>query len=125
MRLSLSNRTISVLTDIEHGHEFRNVLRESEQRPVLLYKHSAVCGLSTMAEREILRLSERSDVGLYRVVVQKARWLSRVVERFFRVRHESPQAILIYERRAIFNASHRGIRWENVEEVLSGLGGTP
>jgi bacillithiol system protein YtxJ len=117
-----STRRPVAIRDIEHGHELRNLLRESERRPVLLYKHSAICGLSSIAEREIRRLSQGSDVPVYRIVVQKARRLSAIVERFFGIRHESPQAILVFQRRAIFDASHRGVRSETLEHAARRFG---
>ena len=84
-------------------------LEHSEEEPVVLYKHSITCPISSWARVQMQRLTEATDPPVYELTVQAARPLSREIAEQFGIRHESPQAILLFRRRATFAASHRGV----------------
>ena len=52
------------------------------------------------------------------VVVQKSRDVSREVEQRTGVRHETPQAFVIRNGRAVWNASHFDITSDVVEQAV-------
>ena len=86
----------------------------SHSRPVVLFKHSTTCPISSAAYQEISQYE--GDIAL--LIVQSARELSRAVETRTGVRHESPQAIVLREGRAVWNASHWRVRAEEVARVV-------
>lgn len=90
------------------------LLARSNDAPVILFKHSSTCPISAGAYREMSKLSE--DVAL--LVVQRARSLSREVERRTGIRHESPQAIVLRNGQAVWNASHWDVTSDAVEEAV-------
>ena len=85
------------------------LLEESARRPVLLFKHSYACGTSAEALDElIVHLDEqrRHDTDYAVVTVQTHREVSNAVTARLGVRHETPQALLIRDRRVVWSASH-------------------
>jgi bacillithiol system protein YtxJ len=85
----------------------------SHTEPVILFKHSSTCPISSAAYGEMSRYAGR--VAL--VVVQRARDVSREIEARTGVRHESPQAIIIRNGQAVWNASHWNVRADAVERA--------
>ncbi|HMB90098.1 MAG TPA: bacillithiol system redox-active protein YtxJ [Rhodothermales bacterium] len=90
----------------------------SHQEPVVIYKHSMTCGVSFRARREIERLTDATDPPVYEVIVQRARPLSRQIAQRWRIRHESPQVIVLYQGEPIFNASHRRITAQSIRTAI-------
>ena len=86
----------------------------SQTEPVLLFKHSNACPISARAYRQMEEV--RTPVSI--VVVQKSRDLSRAVEERTGVRHETPQALVIRNGRAVWNASHFDITADVVEQAV-------
>ena len=89
------------------------VLKSSAQQPVLFFKHSNSCGVSSRALAEFekyLRSPESRQVHNYLIVIQKSRAVSDELARSVGVQHESPQAIIVREGRAIWNDSHLALK---------------
>jgi bacillithiol system protein YtxJ len=91
------------------------LVTDSAQTPVLLFKHDPFCGISTAAERELARLPGPVHV----VDVARHRDLARQVTERTGVRHESPQVVVLRDGVAVWSASHRAIRTETVRQVLA------
>lgn len=83
-------------------------LEESKRRPILIFKHSNACPISSRALREFNAYLENADpqVGYHLLTVQTARAVSNEIEEQLRLRHETPQAILVKDGREVWNASH-------------------
>src|SRR5437867_5784558 len=89
-------------------------IAQSRLRPVLLFKHSARCGISAGVFRKVSDVD--ADVNL--VIVQTDRQISNEIERRMGIRHESPQAIVIKDGEAVYHASHYDITVEDITEHL-------
>ncbi len=99
----------AVFRPLGTSEELEAALLASEEKPVLLFKHSATCGVSFFARREVLQLTEEDDPPVFEVVVQQARHISNAISEMFNIRHASPQAILVKGREAVWNGSHGSI----------------
>jgi len=74
---------------------------------VLLFKHSSRCPISAAAREEYDAFRQDSpDVPTLFVDVIEDRATARAIADLSGVRHESPQAILFEQGRAVWNASH-------------------
>ncbi|MCI0339361.1 MAG: bacillithiol system redox-active protein YtxJ [Acidobacteria bacterium] len=85
------------------------ILKSSEQQPILFFKHSKTCGVSSRAFAEFQRYLQSPESAQVRnclIVIQQARDVSNELARLIGVQHESPQAIIVREGRAVWNESH-------------------
>ncbi len=95
-------------------------LDEALARPLaILFKHSPRCGISAAAHAEIDRFVEaHPDVPVYRIDVLEARPLSNAVAERFGIVHQSPQAILCRDGRAVWDASHYSVTAARLDEQV-------
>jgi bacillithiol system protein YtxJ len=101
-------------TPVSDSRELQSLFSLSHERAVVLFKHSLTCPISSAAYEEMENLD--GDVSL--IVVQRARDVAREVESLTGIRHESPQAIILRNGVAVWNASHWRIRRSDVEEAV-------
>lgn len=98
------------IPDLQSEADFRDLLRRSADQPVMLFKHSTRCPISAAAQREFQAFaSSAGGVTCARVLVIEQRTLSGFIAEAAGVRHESPQAILLRDGRAVWSASHLAI----------------
>ena len=110
------------LTPISGIDELDVALRDSRQRPLLLFKHSYSCGISAEALDELLaHLAEKQDDARYAMVtVQTHRDVSNAIASRLGVRHETPQALLVRDGEVIWSASHFRVNAREIRKALSG-----
>jgi bacillithiol system protein YtxJ len=106
------------LRDSDHLEE---LLASSGDQPVLLFKHSETCGISCEAYDELIaHMAEDGTRAHYAMVtVQERRELSNAVASRLGVRHETPQVILVRDRRVIWTASHFRINAQTLNQALA------
>jgi len=103
--------------------EFKDVqciVDKSNERPQLIYKHSNQCSVSFVAKDELEKnaeqISQIADLNIVYVVQQRD--ISNAIAMGLKIRHESPQAILVKDGEVIWKGSH----WDvNAEEILNRL----
>jgi bacillithiol system protein YtxJ len=100
--------------EVEDSAALEELLARSHERPVLLFKHSNTCPISARAYRQMQGV--KSPVSI--VVVQESREVSREVEARTGVQHETPQALVLRDGRAVWSASHFEITADAVEQAL-------
>ena len=98
---------------IEDRAAWGQLLSASKERPILIFKHSNACGVSSAAFREMEKLE---NVNL--LEVQSARELSNEIEATTGVTHETPQVIVLRDGKAVWNASHYRVKADSVSEAL-------
>jgi len=103
---------------LQSDADWEAALSQSEDTPVLIYKHSSTCSVSSKAHREMETLVEEDSVPTYMVVVQENRAVSNVIEEDLGVRHETPQAILLDDRTAVFDTSHFNVTVDTLRKEL-------
>ena len=108
------------LTPISGIDELERMLAESRMRPLLLFKHSYTCGVSAEALDEVRAYIEEQTGGVrYAIVtVQTHRDVSNAIATRLGIRHETPQAILVRNGRAVWNASHFRVTASEVGKAI-------
>ena len=108
------------LTLVDGLEELDRLLTASERRPLLLFKHSYTCGTSVEALDELVAHLNGSpaDVHYAIVTVQTHHNVSSAVAEQLGVRHETPQVLLIRDRRVLWSASHFGVTGDAVETAF-------
>ncbi|MBD0326257.1 MAG: bacillithiol system redox-active protein YtxJ [Pyrinomonadaceae bacterium] len=101
--------------DVTDAKALEELFALSHSQPVVLFKHSVTCPISTAAYQQMSRCG--GSVSL--IIVQSARDISRRIETKTGVRHESPQAIILRNGQAAWSASHWNVTTDAVKNALS------
>lgn len=99
---------------VSDASALEQLFERSNAEPVLLFKHSNSCPISSRAYRQM----EGVKVPVAIIVVQDERDLSREVSTRTGVRHETPQALVLRNGRAVWAASHFDISADAVEQAV-------
>jgi bacillithiol system protein YtxJ len=91
-----------------------SLIAESKQKPIVVFKHSNSCPISSAAYREMEKFE--GEVNL--LVIQSARDLSNEFETITGVTHESPQVIVLRDGKAVWDASHFDVKASEVAKAL-------
>lgn len=96
------------------------IVEESKTQPVLIYKHSTRCGISSMALDRLERgwKATGDQLKTYFLDLISYREVSDAVAQKFQVYHESPQVILVKNGKVIYENSHMGISFEALKTAL-------
>lgn len=87
----------------------------------LLYKHSFACGVAQWSWENVQAFRAKGpDIPVYWLDVIAQRELAREVARLLDVPHASPQAILVEDGVAVWDASHMGVRADLLERAVVG-----
>lgn len=93
------------------------VILESAAKPVLLFKHSTSCSISSMSLDRLLRNWKPEDadkITPYYLDLLAYRNLSNLVAERFNIPHESPQVLLIQNGKVTYHESHYGISYAEI-----------
>jgi bacillithiol system protein YtxJ len=111
---------LSNLEELKSVQELEQALDESRERPVLFFKHSLTCSISTRAFNELQSYLDNADPrASYKLInVQSARMVSDQAASKLKLEHQSPQAILVRNGRELWNASHFEITASSLAEAI-------
>ena len=91
------------------------LFEQSFDQPVVVLKHSTTCGISSGVYREVGLVP--ADVNV--IVMQTHREVSNAIANRTGIRHESPQAFVLRDGKAVYHASHYDIEAEHIEANLA------
>ena len=95
-----------------------NLFADSKSKPVIVFKHSNACPISSRAYREMEQFEGQVNI----LVVQSAREVSRELANLTGVRHETPQALLLRDGRVVWNASHHRLTADAIARAVAAHG---
>ena len=98
---------------IDDRATLENLITDSKQKPVIVFKHSNACSISSRAYREMEKLD-----GVNILEVQSAREISRELANLTGIRHETPQVIVLRDGKAVWNASHFDVKAADVMKAV-------
>jgi len=98
---------------IDDRATLENLITDSKLKPVIVFKHSNACSISSRAYREM----EQVD-GVNILEVQSAREISRELANLTGIRHETPQVIILRDGKAVWNASHFDVKAADVMKAV-------
>ncbi|URC11197.1 bacillithiol system redox-active protein YtxJ [Flavobacterium sp. B183] len=111
-----SNVNWTPLTDVAQLMEIEAI---SNEKPVVIFKHSTRCSISRMALKQFEREYALEDtVGAYFLDLIAYRDVSNEIASRFNVYHESPQLILIRNGKAVYDVSHSDIDAEALKSKI-------
>ena len=91
--------------------QLKDINTQSQSQPVLIFKHSTRCPISSMAKRNLELDADLlpEQVKAYFLDLIQFRDISNQVSEIWNKKHESPQVLLIYNQECIYNCSHSDI----------------
>lgn len=100
--------------EINSTEKLDELFEQSNEKPVVLFKHSLTCPISSGVYEEI----SNADADINLVVVQTARNISNAIADKTGIRHETPQAIVLKDGKPAYHASHYDVTAEDVEKIV-------
>jgi bacillithiol system protein YtxJ len=96
------------------------IIKDSHQKPVVLFKHSIRCGISSMAKDRLERKWDftAEELDIYYLDLINYRSISNRIADLFGVVHQSPQVIVLRNGKAVFDASHNLVSVENLRNSI-------
>ena len=109
-----------ILVELQSIQELNEALQESFDRPVLLFKHSLTCPISSRAFDAFQSYLAKAgpNISCRLIIVQNAYDVSKDLASRLRLEHQSPQAILVRNGREVWNASHYDITASSLEQAI-------
>lgn len=109
-----------VWNDLTQLKQLDDIVEESAEAPVLIFKHSTRCSISRMALKSFEReyAIEEGKAKAYFLDLLEHRDVSNEIASRFDVQHQSPQLILIKNGQAVYNSSHSDIDAVTVKDKL-------
>ena len=106
---------------LNSSEQLNDAFEKSFQHPVLFFKHSTRCSISSMAKS---RFESNWSTGnelctIYYLDLLTFRALSNEIEAKTGIIHQSPQVIVLKEGKVIYQDSHSGISASTIESLLN------
>ena len=102
---------------------FNQLVHESTEKPLVIFKHSTRCPISSMAlDRFNDAASEiAAESNLVMIDVIDYRPTSLHLADALGVMHQSPQVLVVHNEKAVYDNSHNGIQGKTVLELIQKL----
>ncbi len=95
------------------------IIEESHQQPVLIFKHSTRCSISSMAIDRLQRQwTDKEPIKPYYLDLIQYREISNLIENKLGIIHQSPQVIVLKNGKAVYDNSHMGISYHDLLESI-------
>lgn len=105
--------------NITEGDQVKELITRSNEKAVIIFKHSPRCHISKFALRNFeASFTNPTEVDCYLVDVVNNRLESMEVKEALQVHHESPQLIIVSGEKAVYNTSHESIDGANTDKLL-------
>ncbi|MGX7666201.1 bacillithiol system redox-active protein YtxJ [Flavobacterium pedocola] len=115
-RNSQSKMNWEPLTEL---HQLEEIVKQSLEKPILIFKHSTRCSISRMALKQFENAFDFQDsITPYFLDLLEYRPVSNEIASLFEVVHQSPQLIVIKDGKAVYDVSHDGIDAEDLKRFL-------
>lgn len=102
---------------IQNPEELEQIDQWSKEAPVLLFKHSTRCSISSAALNRLeTAWKEENSAALKPVYIDLIRFrpLSNAIASRYGIEHESPQALVISNGKCVYSESHFGINYRDL-----------
>lgn len=106
-------------TEITSIDQWKKVLEQSSEKPVVVFKHSTTCPVSAHAYEEFSDFDKPMDRYLVKVIEHRP--VSNEISLDLGIQHESPQAFVISNGNAMWNASHWKITKKELDKATASL----
>ena len=109
---------------LTEGSQVQELNDASFQQPILIYKHSTRCSISSMVLNRLERAWEPEamvELRTYFLDLITYRDISNELADLYGISHESPQVMLISEGQCKHDSSHNGINYLRLKDMLQSI----
>lgn len=103
------------LTSME---DLQNLINRSAERPQVIYKHSIRCSISTVVKNRLEKEEAPEAADFHYLDLITYRPVSNAIAEQFKVHHESPQVLVIWKGKSIYDDSHMAINMDDIVEQV-------
>lgn len=100
------------------SEQLAELLKSSETKPLLLFKHSTRCSISSMALNRFENNMDPTMATCVYLDLIAYRSVSNEIAERTHVEHQSPQAILISNHEVIYTETHSGINASDILKLI-------
>lgn len=103
------------------NEQLEEIRKESEENPILIFKHSTRCSTSRVSLDRLERswkTPETNHIKPYFLDLLNYRMVSDLIAEHFGVEHESPQVLVIYKGESVLNLSHLDIDYDRIRKAV-------
>lgn len=98
--------------------ELEQIKHLSQKQPLVIFKHSTRCSISTVAKNRLEKSSLPEGIPFYFLDLISFRKVSNSIAEEFGIMHESPQILLIKDGKCVYVESHMAIDIEAIKKQL-------
>jgi bacillithiol system protein YtxJ len=106
------------MNELTTQEQLAQALQDSNERRILVFKHSTTCPISAAAYNEVTRFAANHSTPVYLVKVIEDRPLSNYIAEHLQVRHASPQALVVENGEVVWNTSHYDITESALDQAV-------
>ena len=99
--------------------ELEEIIRRSESKSQVIFKHSTRCSISSVAKGRLERSRVPPGTDFHYLDLISFRNISNKIAQVFGIHHESPQILIIKNGICTYDESHMGINMGDIEEAVS------
>jgi bacillithiol system protein YtxJ len=103
---------------LDEVSQLDEIIHNSYKAPLVIFKHSTRCSVSSLAKNRLDKNQAPEGIDFYFLDLIKHRDISNKISETFLVHHQSPQVLVIDNGKCIFNESHSGIDFDEIEITL-------
>lgn len=105
--------------ELKSIEELDIAIEKSKEKPVLLFKHSTRCGISSMALNSFeTQWNGGDEMDIYYLDLLNYRDISNAIAEKTNVFHQSPQVIVLKNNEVVYTATHSSI---NAQQALDSI----
>jgi bacillithiol system protein YtxJ len=105
--------------EISSTDQLHEIWEQETTTPILFFKHSTRCSISSMVLRSFERSwNQQLVVSCYFIDLIKNRDVSNLLATLSGVEHQSPQVVVVKNKSVIYSNSHGTIDAEVIEKTL-------
>jgi len=106
--------------DLTNVQQLGEIQEESNEKPVVIFKHSTRCSISRMALRQFENeFNLHEEVKPYFLDLIEHRDVSNEIANRFQVVHQSPQVLVIKNGKSVYDTSHDSIDAEVLKSKIN------
>ena len=105
---------------LENIEQLIDIDVQSHQFPIVIFKHSTRCSISSAALSRLERSwndAEMPGIEAYYLDLLAHRTTSSAVADHYKVEHQSPQVLIIKKGDCVYNESHMGIDYDEIKQI--------